>query len=370
MMAKIAIYTPFLPFAGGGERYMLTLANALQHDHQVAFLSNFPEDYRKLSLQLEIDTTATRFLELNLRDLRVFQRQYSQIEPFDLFICLSNHIYPPIQGMGKANVLMVQFPYPYGKKELLTCWQERQYGSAYQYAIVNSKFTETHVRKISNLRTQIIYPPVEIDQLKFADQAQKQNQILSVGRFIAGKDSKRQLEMVQCFKKLCDQYPDLSLHYVCAGSTRSEPIHQDYIEKLQTESTGYPITLLFDIPVSQLVDLYQQSRFFWHAKGWGAAHDRPEFTEHFGISTVEAMASGCIPLVFQAGGQLEIVNDGQNGFLWQTEADLIQKTVHTARNSKLAETMSHHACDSAKRFSGDRFQQEVRQFVEGLLVNL
>jgi len=36
--------------------------------------------------------------------------------------------------------------------------------------------------------------------------------------------------------------------------------------------------------------------------------------EHFGITTVEAMAAGCVPLVYDSGGQAEIVSSGYNGY--------------------------------------------------------
>jgi glycosyltransferase involved in cell wall biosynthesis len=50
----------------------------------------------------------------------------------------------------------------------------------------------------------------------------------------------------------------------------------------------------------------------------------PELTEHFGISTVEAISAGCIPLVVGRGGQPEIVTNPD--LLWQTIEELIEKT--------------------------------------------
>ena len=48
--------------------------------------------------------------------------------------------------------------------------------------------------------------------------------------------------------------------------------------------------------------------------------------EHFGIVIVEAMAAGCIPLVFNGGGVTEIVDHKENGYAWDSEKELLDFT--------------------------------------------
>ena len=75
------------------------------------------------------------------------------------------------------------------------------------------------------------------------------------------------------------------------------------------------------------LELYAQSSLYWHATGFGVDAERhPERLEHFGISTVEAMMYGVVPLVVPAGGQSEIVTDGVNGRHWTTVAELVGAT--------------------------------------------
>src|SRR5260370_621248 len=74
-------------------------------------------------------------------------------------------------------------------------------------------------------------------------------------------------------------------------------------------------------------ELNGQSAIYWHAAGLGnddAAH--PEQTEHFGITTVEAMAAGCVPVVINKAGQRETVEHGVSGFLWDTPDELQRYT--------------------------------------------
>jgi glycosyltransferase involved in cell wall biosynthesis len=57
--------------------------------------------------------------------------------------------------------------------------------------------------------------------------------------------------------------------------------------------------------------------------GYGEDPERhPERFEHFGMTTAEAMAAGCVPMVIAAGGQVEIVRDGGDGFWWSSPAEL------------------------------------------------
>ena len=48
------------------------------------------------------------------------------------------------------------------------------------------------------------------------------------------------------------------------------------------------------------------------------------------MTTAEAMAGGCVPVVIDRAGQQEIVREGVDGFRWSTPAELIDKTLLVA----------------------------------------
>ena len=75
------------------------------------------------------------------------------------------------------------------------------------------------------------------------------------------------------------------------------------------------------------------------------------------------MGAGCVPVVINAGGQKEIVENGENGFLWDTEEELINRTFELVRNSKLREKLSYAAQERAKVFAGDRFCREIKEMI-------
>ena len=56
---------------------------------------------------------------------------------------------------------------------------------------------------------------------------------------------------------------------------------------------------------------------YWHATGFGTSEQmQPSKQEHFGMSIVEAMSAGAVPIAFDAGGPRETVDPGANGYLW------------------------------------------------------
>ena len=90
----------------------------------------------------------------------------------------------------------------------------------------------------------------------------------------------------------------------------------------------------------------------------------PEYAEHFGISTVEAMGAGAVPVVINAGGQKEIINDEESGFLWNSLDDLIEKTQLLINDEKLWLQMSQQSNKKAKDFAGDRFCDELYKILD------
>ena len=90
----------------------------------------------------------------------------------------------------------------------------------------------------------------------------------------------------------------------------------------------------------------------------------PERAEHFGISTVEAMGMGAVPVVINVGGQPEIVEDGINGFLWKTTDDLMKKTNRLIKEPELWKKLSLAGMERSKVFIGDRFCNDVKEIID------
>ncbi|MFM7870139.1 MAG: glycosyltransferase, partial [Actinomycetota bacterium] len=85
--------------------------------------------------------------------------------------------------------------------------------------------------------------------------------------------------------------------------------------------------------------------------------------EQFGISVVEAMAAGAVPVVFGAAGPAEIVRHGVDGFHWRTLQELQTFTRRLMSDPALRRAMSENARRRVADFSEERFAEAIRSVV-------
>lgn len=225
-----------------------------------------------------------------------------------------------------------------------------------------SKFTEKWINTYWERKSEILYPPVEI---KDFPPGEKRNRILNVGRFFAGGHNKKHLEMMEAFKAMVREgLTGWELHL--AGGTKPEAEHQAYLKRICRQARDYPIFIHPDVSYPELTGLYGQSALYWHASGFREREDRePHKFEHFGITTVEAMAAGCVPVVIGKGGQPEIVQHGENGFLWQNLGELKKYTWELVRNEALRRRLSGRAMEDSRRFDRAHFNDTLDRLLAG-----
>lgn len=233
----------------------------------------------------------------------------------------------------------------------------RSYG-----AVVSiSEYTQSWVQRWWGLDTQVLYPPVTMQQAGV-----KEPVVLNVGRFFAADrgHSKKQLELVRAFRSLCAAgVQGWTLHLVggCAAADRP------YLEEVQREARGYPVVFHIDSRGSVLQDLYSRASIYWHASGLGEDDRRhPDRMEHFGITTVEAMSAGAVPVVIGKGGQVETVRHGVDGFHFTRLDGLVELTRTLIDDDRLRSQMSASSQERARSFSSAAFADRLWEIVDGL----
>ena len=105
---------------------------------------------------------------------------------------------------------------------------------------------------------------------------------------------------------------------------------------------------------------------FWVATGLGEDEEAaPWVFEHFGITTVEAMAAGCVPVVIDKAGQREIVRHGTDGYRWTTLAELEALTRMVA-GDEAPGPLAASAVERAGAFSEEAFATRWREIAADL----
>jgi glycosyltransferase involved in cell wall biosynthesis len=257
-------------------------------------------------------------------------------------------------GTGPRAWLAGRFPFLTGSERHL------DFLETYQDIVSISEFTRRWVRRRWGRESHVIYPPVDVTNVG----EPKDPIILSVGRFFDRRfgHSKKQLELVRAFRALVRRgLSGWQLHLV--GSC--QPQHAAYLAQVRAAAEGLPVHVHIDAPGAALRALYRRAGIYWHAAGLGESERRhPERFEHFGISTVEAMGAGAVPIVMGKGGQAEIVQDGVSGYLFFSLRELVSRTELVARDETLRHRLASAARRRAAEFSTERFAAGVRGLVE------
>ncbi|HZI87548.1 MAG TPA: glycosyltransferase, partial [Pyrinomonadaceae bacterium] len=174
--------------------------------------------------------------------------------------------------------------------------------------------------------------------------------------------SKNQLEMMSAFQDLVRDGVQ-SWKYFCVGGLGDSRGDLEYFERVLSLGAKCGAETVANGKRRSLRTLYEKAKIFWHAAGYGAGEHQPELLEHFGIATVEAMAAGCVPIVFNNGGQTEVVEHGLNGFLWNTIHELKAYTVLVAKDEALRGRLSASARARAQLFNKSRFLRQFRRLL-------
>jgi len=114
-----------------------------------------------------------------------------------------------------------------------------------------------------------------------------------------------------------------------------------------------------NVSQSRLLELYSQASLFWHATGFGRPDAEPEKAEHFGITTVEAMSRGAVPMVYPDGVHVEIATE-RVGLLWRTPEELARLAENLIASPHRLDTLSRSAAEVGLRYGRDTFYESCR----------
>jgi len=237
----------------------------------------------------------------------------------------------------------------------------RRWLGTYTRILANSEFTRGWIRRYWNLDATVLYPPIATVPELFL--GRKRNAILGLGRFFPGNHNKKHDVLIDMIDRLRREgLTGWELHL--AGGRTRVPGTDAYVASLRQHARDLPVHFHLDASSAELRGLFETCSLFWHATGFGENEtERPEKLEHFGMSTVEAMAYGCVPVVYACGGQPEIIEHGRSGFLWHSLDELRDYSTHLAHDTSLRKEMALHAHERSKRFGRDAFRAAVRQLL-------
>lgn len=334
---KIGFYNPALDSLSGGERYMLTLASHWANDHDVWVYWNDDSILEKAEKRLNINLSRVKITQ-NIFSGKNVLKKVTITRQYDLLFILTDGSIPTT--FARHNILHFQIPFSHIQA---FPWKLKRYDSI----VCNSHFTKNNLdRKLSD-NAIVVYPPVA----PITGSVTKEKIILSVGRFSSYFQTKKQQVLIASFKRALNQGKLKGWKLVLTGGLL--PSDEGYFQGLCKQARGLPIELIPNVTHENLTDYYKKSRLYWHAAGFGETD--ASLMEHFGITTVEAMSAGCVPIACNGGGQPEIITHGKDGMLWNTTDDLISYSLDVANDVRQYKKMQQEAIVRAKTFRPEVF---------------
>ena len=210
-------------------------------------------------------------------------------------------------------------------------------------------------------KLQVIYPGIETDI--FSPQKTsydkkihlKPNAILTVARPVPAKGVDRLIDAVALLKKKID------FNLYIGGDTiekdksneeiQAERRIMELIKKYKIEKN---VNFIGRVPHDTVLPVYYRG---------ASVFVLPSRYEPFGLTTLEAMASGTAPIVSNVAGSREIIVDGLNGFIVDTHdrKKLSQHILNLLTNKKLNKKISENAAFTIKEhYSWDKI---IEKFV-------
>ena len=213
--------------------------------------------------------------------------------------------------------------------------------------LTNSTFSREAIRKaFADVHPYVLYPPVDAERFSHAYKqpiSAREVKVLVVARF----SPEKQIENAITVARLLGG----SIKFQIVGSlTRANRPYFNMLHKMiETYGLTHIVTLMPNASNEELVDSMSKSMIYLHTM----------IGEHFGVSIIEAMAAGLVPIVPAYGGCSEIVPIEYQYHTLQQAAD------HIAINAKIADDEKRlQMHDIARQFSPDNFRKAMKQYIE------
>jgi len=343
---KVLLISPYLHIMGGGEQHILSILKVFdQHGFACDIVSEDENILKKLSTAHKITFNHARIVQEIPQGVRY---------EYCLYVTDGSYFFP------KAQKTFVFLMYP--KKELLPHGIINMIKTRGYRFFANGVFTAEKNARFIHKDIAVIHP--YIDEAFFNPPTQKKQVILSVGRFFPHLHSKRQDVLVQAFELLQSKNAAFSKYsLILAGGLSESKEDQDYMKVLKdVTAKNSSISIKTNLNSSEILKLYKSANFYWHAAGYGLDESRhPEGVEHLGITPLEAMASGSIVFCHNSGGPKRYIQDGFNGYLYETIEDLVDKTstAEKINNNSIRENGIEYVREN---FSKEVFTKKVEEY--------
>jgi glycosyltransferase involved in cell wall biosynthesis len=218
--------------------------------------------------------------------------------------------------------------------------------------VANSKFIQRIVKTTLNRDAIVIYPPVDTNT--FSSKCFKTQKEGSLVVVIASYTPKRRLEQLPL---IAQQTKAAKFIVIGKADEYSLSTIRELEENIHALHVEDKITLLKNAPFIELQKILANAKVYLHTMPF----------DHFGISVVEAMASGCVPVVHRSGGPWTDILDakqGAYGFSYSTPSEAAGYIDMLLTDERLRSRIAAKASYRSRKYDRTVFLNRLSEVVE------
>jgi alpha-1,2-mannosyltransferase len=216
---------------------------------------------------------------------------------------------------------------------------------------VETEYTRKAIFNAFYIDAKILYPPVDVETFqKIASKSnhRREDMILVISRIAPDKQIENAIEVARLIRRR-----GIGKGMIIAGNLHD--YDNRYYQQLKKMIADYGlsdfVSLQTNISFRKLVELMQLAKVYFH----------PRIDEHFGISIVEAMASGLVPIVSDIGGHTEFVPPKYHFHTLGHAADLMALAFEEKNSERRV------LSDSTTKFSNSNYVLSLHRIISELL---
>jgi len=365
---------------GGGEHLSLRLADILRNaGHDVTVLTSTELDRDVVRMIFGIDISRLRIVVkrvglaealkcvsrgrlVRLRRLMVYRRLFKEfVEPYrdeyDVVIETQSNIVAP------ADISYIHYPalalYRSGdpaKRGIhwrVYNWLVRRYiDTRFRNAkagrvVTNSRWTAGLIYRLYGVVADVVHPPVDVETFsRVASNDVREKLVVTVSRFTPEKNLMAILDVAE---RMRDHT------FVIAGTV--DRYTAGYYSAIAEEARRRRldnVVLEPNCPRHRLLSYLEHAMIYLH----------PPYAEHFGISVVEAMAAGAVPLVYRDGGAWTDIVSPLSPMLGYRSIEEVPSIIRRLESDqRLYRELRARGIEHAKRFSTEVFGRRMLELI-------
>lgn len=221
--------------------------------------------------------------------------------------------------------------------------------------ISNSNFNKNLIKNTFNRESIVIYPPIDLEKI-ISNDLMKYDCVAVGSRYLPGQN----LEIVP---HLASKLKGIKFKMIGTASGNSMKLIEGLRKKCQELGVSDQVEILYNQPFATYVSILFSCKVFL----------RPLPSEPFGISVIEAMASGCIPLVRKGSGPwVDILEEreGKYGFSFEDVEEAALKIRRIVSDKELLEKMQERIRERLIYFRSMDFDESLLNALEGCMRGL